>query len=126
MQRQRLTDRVCCRVDGIPNPQFSKPGHGLSLADMAAAAVAGSQEGRLGTGIYLLASLFNHSCIPNVDVTFPFNNSELFTLCCAFACDCLEVWWLALQLHCSRTDGKDFDLVHLLERGTGHGALGLA
>lgn len=43
---------------------------------MAAAAVTGSEEGRLGTAVYLLASLFNHSCIPNVDVTFPHNNSK--------------------------------------------------
>lgn len=91
---------------------------------MAAAAVAGSEEGRLGTAIYLLASLFNHSCIPNVDVTYPFNNSELSTLCCA--CDCTEVCWLALELHCSSTGSKYFVLVHLVERATGHGALGLA
>ena len=64
-------------MDGIPIPQPAAAGQGPTLADMAAAAVAGGEEGRLGTAIYLLASLFNHSCTPNVDVTFPFNNSRL-------------------------------------------------
>ena len=50
--------------------------HGMSLADMASVAVAGHQESSLGTAVYLLASLFNHSCSPNVDVTFPVNNSK--------------------------------------------------
>ena len=50
--------------------------YGMSLADMASAAVTGQQQSSLGTAVYLLASLFNHSCSPNVDVTFPANNSE--------------------------------------------------
>ena len=56
--------------------------HGMSLADMASAAVAGQQESSLGTAVYLLASLFNHSCSPNVDVTFPDNNSKHCSLTC--------------------------------------------
>lgn len=46
-----------------------------SLAEMAAASVGAQQDGSLGTAVYLLASLFNHSCGPNVDVTYPMNNS---------------------------------------------------
>jgi len=30
-----------------------------------------------GTGVYALASMFNHSCDPNLDVLFPHNNSTL-------------------------------------------------
>lgn len=46
-----------------------------SLAEMAAVSVGAQQGGSLGTAVYLLASLFNHSCGPNVDVTYPMNNS---------------------------------------------------
>ena len=59
-------------------------GPGKGLADLAAAAVTGAEGGRLGSAIYLLASLFNHSCCPNIDVTFPNNNSESCTCCCTF------------------------------------------
>lgn len=65
--------RSTCRVDGV---LLSGQQHGMSLADMASAAVTGQQESSLGTAVYLLASLFNHSCTPNVDVTFPANNSK--------------------------------------------------
>jgi hypothetical protein len=30
-----------------------------------------------GSAVYLLGSLFNHSCVPNVDVSFPRNNHEI-------------------------------------------------
>ncbi|DBA70576.1 TPA: hypothetical protein ACH3X2_011966 [Trebouxia sp. C0005] len=47
-----------------------------SLAEMAAASVGAQQgSGSLGTAVYLLASLFNHSCSPNVDIVYPMNNS---------------------------------------------------
>ena len=54
--------------------------HTLSLAEMAAASVGEHQDGNLGTAVYLLASMFNHSCSPNVDVTYPLNNSKLLWL----------------------------------------------
>ena len=47
---------------------------------MAAASVGEHQDGNLGTAVYLLASMFNHSCSPNVDVTYPLNNSKLLWL----------------------------------------------
>ena len=68
-----VTNAATCRVDGV---LLSGLQHGMSLADMASAAVSEQQESSLGTAIYLLASLFNHSCSPNVDVTFPANNSK--------------------------------------------------
>lgn len=61
------------RVDGV---LMAGQQHGMSLADMASAAVTGQQHSSLGTAVYLLASLFNHSCTPNLDVTFPANNSN--------------------------------------------------
>lgn len=64
---------MTCRVDGV---LMAGQQHGMSLADMASAAVTGQQHSSLGTAVYLLASLFNHSCTPNLDVTFPANNSE--------------------------------------------------
>ena len=69
---------LVCRVDGVV---LSGQQNGLRLADMASAAVSGQQESSLGTAVYLLASLFNHSCSPNLEVTFPMNNSEPSTLC---------------------------------------------
>ena len=30
-----------------------------------------------GTGLYLLHSKANHSCSPNAEIVFPFNNNEL-------------------------------------------------
>ena len=58
-----------CRVDALlpPTPSAS----GATLAGMAAAAVLNSDSARLGTAAYLLASMFNHSCLPNVNVVFP-------------------------------------------------------
>ena len=55
--------------------------HNVNLAAMAAAAVGEQQGGSLGAAVYLLASLFNHSCSPNVEVTFPMNNSESQSSC---------------------------------------------
>ena len=68
---------MLCRVDGV---LLSGQQHGMSLAAMASAAVTEQQESSLGTAVYLLASLFNHSCSPNVDVTFPTNNCEQCSL----------------------------------------------
>jgi hypothetical protein len=60
-----------CRVDGV------MLNGDCSLAEMAAASVGAQQGSSLGTAVYLLASLFNHSCGPNVDVTYSLNNSKL-------------------------------------------------
>ena len=43
----------------------------------AATAVIGGQNFS-GSALYLAASLFNHSCIPNVDLTFPGNDGLVF------------------------------------------------
>ena len=73
-----------CRVDGV----LMSGQHGMTLADMASAAVAGPQASSLGTAVYLMASLFNHSCTPNVEVTFPKNNSQYSHLCSLQHCCC--------------------------------------
>jgi len=76
------------RVDTVVMPMFGA-GRG-TLADMAAQAVlaaeaeesespASSTPGTGGTGsaAYLVASLFNHSCEPNLDVVFPRNDATV-------------------------------------------------
>ena len=80
--------------------QTSQP-HQISLAEMAAAAVGDQQQGSLGTAVYLLASLFNHSCTPNVDVTFPMNNSKsrLFCLNIRGISDSVSVWYSSEHMH---------------------------
>jgi len=40
-------------------------------------ASSSSQQQESGTGVYALASMFNHSCDPNLDVLFPHNTSTL-------------------------------------------------
>ncbi|KAK9840825.1 hypothetical protein WJX81_007492 [Elliptochloris bilobata] len=63
------------RIDTTRTPTASQ-----SLAALAAAAVAGaSGAGSRATGsaLYLLGSLFNHSCVPNLDVLFPVGNGTL-------------------------------------------------
>lgn len=67
-----VSARLHCRVDGVMVTGD------CSLAEMAAASVGAQQgSGSLGTAVYLLASLFNHSCSPNVDIVYPMNNSKL-------------------------------------------------
>lgn len=60
------------RVDCIFPP---KPGQ--SFADMAEAVLNGSSESYSGSACYLLSSLFNHSCEPNIEMTWPANNSKI-------------------------------------------------
>ena len=62
---------LICRVDCV----FPLPA-GRSLADMAASIIGGGSEGHSGSALYHLASLFNHSCMPNLDVQFLENNSR--------------------------------------------------
>lgn len=65
------------RVDTVPPLDLS--GDPAALLRAAAAAVGGgaSPASPQGSAVYLLASMFNHSCEPNVDVTFPKNNGVL-------------------------------------------------
>ena len=93
---------MLCRVDGVI---FSGQQNGISLADMASAAVSGQQESSLGTAVYLLASLFNHSCSPNLDVNFPVNNSEPSTL---------SFWVVAVS--CWSCKGNHVDITMLYQR----------
>lgn len=53
--------------------------HGASLLQAAAASLGGGPVAALGAGsaLYALASLFNHSCDPCLDVQFPGNNALL-------------------------------------------------
>lgn len=49
-----------------------------SMAEAAAAVFAGADSaGVSGSAAYLFASLFNHSCEPNLDVCFPDNDGRL-------------------------------------------------
>ncbi len=45
------------------------------MADLATGSALDSSS--KGSAIYLMASLFNHSCEPSVNVAFPRNNSTL-------------------------------------------------
>ncbi len=48
------------------------------LASAAAAAIAaGGHEAASGTAIYITASLLNHSCDPNLNVGFPYNDGTV-------------------------------------------------
>eukprot|EP00873_Tetraselmis_striata_P003751 jgi/Tetstr1/424015/TSEL_014626.t1 len=49
----------------------------VSLRDMGSADLADMLGGQSGTAAYRLASLFNHSCEPNVDVNFPQQDAEI-------------------------------------------------
>lgn len=60
------------RVDCIFPPKL-----GQSFAEMAEAVLNGSSECFSGSACYLLSSLFNHSCVPNVEMCWPANNSKL-------------------------------------------------
>lgn len=63
---------MACRVDAIFPLQA-----GQSLASMAAAVINGGAEGHSGSAQYLLGSMFNHSCTPNVSVLFPDSDSRV-------------------------------------------------
>jgi hypothetical protein len=52
------------------------PLEGRSLAEVAAALVGGSSDGHSGSAVFLVNSLFNHSCMPSVDVHFADNSSR--------------------------------------------------
>lgn len=64
------------RVDTVPALDPSDPG---ALLRAAAAAISGGGglpgEHQTGTAAFLLASMFNHSCEPNLAVTWPGNSA---------------------------------------------------
>ncbi|KAG7670868.1 hypothetical protein Ndes2526A_g01356 [Nannochloris sp. 'desiccata'] len=62
------------RVDTVPPLDIQADPAALFKA--AAAVVSGGGAPQ-GSAVYLLGSMFNHSCEPNVDVTFPNNNAEI-------------------------------------------------
>ncbi|KAK9866804.1 hypothetical protein WJX84_006515 [Apatococcus fuscideae] len=47
-----------------------------SLMAAALAAIAGPSSDRTGSAVYLLASMFNHSCSPNAEISFPLCNGQ--------------------------------------------------
>lgn len=53
---------------------ISPPLIGQSLLEATIAAVEG--EGDIGTAVYMLPSLYNHDCDPNVDIMWPNNDSS--------------------------------------------------
>jgi hypothetical protein len=65
------------RVDTVP--PLDMAGDPAALLKAAAAAVSGggTPTSPQGSAAYLMSSMFNHSCEPNVDVTFPENNDQL-------------------------------------------------
>ena len=60
------------RVDTIPIQATSR--ESLLRAAMHGGSSAGSSCAAPGSAVYLLGSMFNHSCTPNVDIHFPRNN----------------------------------------------------
>lgn len=70
----------------------------------AATAVIGNgqSEGFSGSALYLAASFFNHSCNPNVHLSFPNNNgtSPSFKLQTSYLCTSAAEACLALKKRC--------------------------
>lgn len=60
------------KVDAVTDIDWSQ-GHA------AAAAMLGGDAASAGSALYLLGSLFNHSCEPNVLVAFPRDSTAVFT-----------------------------------------------
>ncbi len=64
--------------------------------EAAAAALMGAKfEERSGSAVYLLASLFNHSCAPNMACGFPHNDGAHLPIClckCGFSHVCAYLW----------------------------------
>ena len=61
-------------MDTIPPLDTSDPA-ALLRAASASLAGAASPSHRTGSAAYLLASMLNHSCEPNLDISFPANNA---------------------------------------------------
>ncbi|KAF6266815.1 hypothetical protein COO60DRAFT_1473580 [Scenedesmus sp. NREL 46B-D3] len=68
-----------------------------SQGHAAAAAMLGGDAASAGSALYLLGSLFNHSCEPNVHVTFPSNSTaeldarqEYLAFAYGFRCRCFR------------------------------------
>lgn len=48
-----------------------------AVTDSFSLAQAAFQSTSTGSAVYLLGSMFNHSCVPNVSVSFPRNNNQI-------------------------------------------------
>ena len=66
--------RHACRVDTVPPLDASDPSALLRAASASLAGTA-SVAHHTGSAAYLLASMLNHSCEPNLDISFPGNNA---------------------------------------------------
>ena len=65
------------RVDTVPPLDILSDPSALLRAAAAAVGGGGEPTSPQGSAVYLLGSMFNHSCEPNVDITFPENNAEI-------------------------------------------------
>jgi SET domain len=65
------------RVDTVPPLDIGADPAALLKAAAAAVSGGGTPNSPQGSAVYLLGSMFDHSCEPNVDVTFPKNNAEI-------------------------------------------------
>ena len=65
------------RVDIVPPLDLAGDPAALLKAAAAVVTSGAAPTSPQGSAVYLLASMFNHSCEPNVDVTFPENNGLL-------------------------------------------------
>ena len=71
--------RIHCNAFAVDVVDMMGLGHGQEQPkDYAAVLRSGLYlSPNAGSAVYLLSSLFNHSCVPNVDVSFPRNNHEI-------------------------------------------------
>ncbi|KAK3287938.1 hypothetical protein CYMTET_4575 [Cymbomonas tetramitiformis] len=57
--------------------ELVKPLNPADWLSAAAASIGTGGSGAAGSGVYLLPSMMNHSCDPNIDVLFPENNFKM-------------------------------------------------
>ena len=63
------------RLDLVDSPALG--GGQLSYQAVLRSMLAQQEGGDGGSAVYTVASLFNHSCVPNVDVSFPMNDHTI-------------------------------------------------
>lgn len=66
------------RLDLVDSAAFGgEEGSSQSYQEVLRRMLSQQEDGDGGSAVYTVASLFNHSCVPNVDVTFPKNDHTI-------------------------------------------------